>query len=99
MILHEEYKIEPHSSLWFSSTCAVVRTNRNQFFHFYQQNKPALAKTNFSANSDILVIIGKYFSNQPNVPMTNKDVYRLPETYFCDFKRAAISVFDKQISS
>ncbi|XP_047140024.2 probable RNA-directed DNA polymerase from transposon BS [Hydra vulgaris] len=32
------FQVKPHSSPWFSSHCAVAISNRNRYFHIYQQN-------------------------------------------------------------
>ena len=38
-ILHHVYQVKPHSSPWFSDTCAAVIAHRNHYFRLYQQNK------------------------------------------------------------
>jgi len=32
------FQVKPHSSPWFSSHCAAAISNRNHYFHIYQQN-------------------------------------------------------------
>ena len=38
-IPHCKYQVKPHSSPWFSATCATAIVHRNHFFRLYQQNK------------------------------------------------------------
>ena len=38
-IRHRKYQVKPHSSPWFSVSCAAVIVHRNHIFRLYQQNK------------------------------------------------------------
>ena len=38
-IPHREYKVKPHSSLWFSATCAAAIVHRNDFFSCVPRTK------------------------------------------------------------
>ena len=37
-ITHRKYQLKPHSSPWFSASCAAAIVHRNHFFHLYQEN-------------------------------------------------------------
>ena len=43
-IPHRKYKIKPHSSPWFSATCAAAIVLKNHFFRLCQQNKSSESK-------------------------------------------------------
>ena len=42
-----EPQVKPHSSLWFSATCAAAIVHRHHFFHLYQQDKSSDSKVKF----------------------------------------------------
>ena len=46
-IPHRKYQVKPHSSPWFSATCAAAIVHRNHFFRLYQQNKSSESKVKF----------------------------------------------------
>ena len=46
-IPHCKYQVKPHSSPWFSATCAAAVVRRNHFSHLYQQNKSSESKGKF----------------------------------------------------
>ena len=46
-IPHRKYQVKPHSSPWFSASCAVAIVHRNQFFHLYQNDKSSDSKVKF----------------------------------------------------
>ena len=46
-IPHCKYQFKPHSSPWFSATCAAAVVRRNHFSHLYQQNKSSESKEKF----------------------------------------------------
>ena len=41
-ILHHKYQVKPHSSPWFSATCATAITNRNYFRNKFSKPKVKL---------------------------------------------------------
>ena len=41
---HYKYQVKPHSSLWFSASCAPAIVHRNHFFCLCQQNKSSESK-------------------------------------------------------
>ena len=47
-----KYQVKPHSSPWFSATCAAAIVHRNHFFCLYQQNKSAESKAKFRQASN-----------------------------------------------
>ena len=51
-ISHRKYQLKPHSSPWFSATCATDIAERNHFFCFYQQNKSPKSKIKFRQASN-----------------------------------------------
>ena len=51
-IPHRKYQVRPHSSPWFSATCAAAIVHRNNFFCLYQQNKPSKSKVKFRQASN-----------------------------------------------
>ena len=51
-IPHCEYQVKPHSSPWFSAVCPAAIAQRNNFFRFYQQNKPSASKVKFRQPSN-----------------------------------------------
>ena len=51
-IPHCTYQVKPHSSPWFSATCAAAIVHRNHFFHLYQQNKSSESKVKFRQASN-----------------------------------------------
>ena len=44
-IPHRKHQVKPHSSPWFSATCAAAIVHRDHFFHLYQQNKYSEVQT------------------------------------------------------
>ena len=38
-ITHRKYQLKPHSSPWFSASCAAAIVHRNHFFCLYQKDK------------------------------------------------------------
>ena len=46
-IPHGKYQVKPHSSLWFSATCAAFIVHRSHFFRLYQKDKPSDSKVKF----------------------------------------------------
>ena len=51
-IPHCKYQVKPHSSPWFSATCAAAIAHRNHFFCLYQENKSSESKVNLRQASD-----------------------------------------------
>ena len=64
-IPHRKYQVKPHSSPWFSATCAAAIVHRNHFFRLYQQNKSSESKVKFRQASNLV----------------NKRVHHFPETW------------------
>ena len=52
-IPHRKYQVTPHSSPWFSVTCAAAIVHRNYFFRLHQQNKSSESKVKFRQVSNI----------------------------------------------
>ena len=51
-IPYHKYHVKPHSSPWFSTTCATAMVDRNHFFCLYQQNKSSESKVKFWHDSN-----------------------------------------------
>ena len=46
-IRHRKYQVKPHSSPWFSASCAAAIVHRNHFFRLYQREKSSDSKVKF----------------------------------------------------
>ena len=46
-IPHRKYQVKPHSSPWFSASCAAAIVHRNHFFHLHQKDKSSESKVKF----------------------------------------------------
>ena len=51
-ITHRKYQVKPHSSPWFSATCAAAIVHRNHFFCLYQREKSSDSKVKFRQTSN-----------------------------------------------
>ena len=51
-IPHRKYKVEPHSSPWFSAVCAAATVHRNHFFRLYQKEKSSDSTAKFRQASN-----------------------------------------------
>ena len=51
-IPHRKYQVKPHSSPWFSASCATAIVHRNHFFHLYQKDKSSDAIVKFRQASN-----------------------------------------------
>ena len=51
-ILHKKHQVKPHSSPWFSSSCAAAIVHRNHFFCLYQKDKSSDSKVKFRQASN-----------------------------------------------
>ena len=51
-ITHRNYQVKPHSSPWFSATCAAAIVHRNHFFRFYQSEKSSDFMVRFRQTSN-----------------------------------------------
>ena len=49
---HRKYHVKPHSSPWFSATCATAIVHRNHFFRLYQKEKSSDSKVKFRQASN-----------------------------------------------
>ena len=46
------YRVNPHTSPWFSAACTTAIVHRNQFFHLYQQKKSSESTAKFRQASN-----------------------------------------------
>ena len=51
-IPNHKYQVKPHSSPWFSPSCAAAIAHRNHFFHLYQRDKSAGSRALFRQASN-----------------------------------------------
>ena len=51
-IPHRKYQVKPHSSPWFSASCAAAIVHRNHFFRLYQREKSSDSKVKFRQASN-----------------------------------------------
>ena len=51
-ISHRRYQVKPHSSSWFSASCAVAIVHRNHCFRLRKQNKSSESKAKFRQASN-----------------------------------------------
>ena len=51
-IPHRKYQVKPHSSPWFSASCAAAIVHRNHSFRLYQKDKPSNSKVTFRQASN-----------------------------------------------
>ena len=51
-IPYRKYQVKPHSSPWFSATCAAAIAYRNHLFCQYQKNKFSDSKVKFKQASN-----------------------------------------------
>ena len=51
-IPHRKYQVKPHSSPWFSASCAAAIVHRNHYFRLYQKNKSSDSKVKFGQTSN-----------------------------------------------
>ena len=51
-IPHRKYQVQPHSSPWFSASCAAVIVHRNHCFRLYQREKSSDSKVKFRQASN-----------------------------------------------
>ena len=51
-IPHRKYQVKPHSSPWFSASCAAAIVHRNHFFRLYQKDESSDSKVKFRQASD-----------------------------------------------
>ena len=51
-IPHRKHQVKPHSSPWFSASCAAAIVHRNHFFRLYQKDKSSDSKVKFRQASN-----------------------------------------------
>ena len=51
-IPHRKYQVKPHSSPWFSASCAAAIVHGNHFFHLYKKDKSSDSKIKFRQASN-----------------------------------------------
>ena len=49
---HRKYQVKPHSSAWFSASCAAAIIQRNHFFRLYQKDESSDFKVKFRQASN-----------------------------------------------
>ena len=77
-IPHRKYHAKPHSSPWFSASCAAVIVHRNHFFHLCQKDKSSNSKVKFRQASNHF----KSVLEAAKLAYANKTrVHSFPETW------------------
>ena len=96
-IPHRKSQVKPHSSPWFSASCAAAIVHRNNFFHLYQEDKSSDFKVKFRQASNcckmVLEAAKLAYANKTKESITSKKLG------FHDFWRIASSVLNKDISA
>ena len=76
-ITHRKYQLKPHSSPWFSASCAAAIVHRNHFFCLYQKDKSSDSKVKFRQGSSHC----KRVLEADKLAYKNKIVHYFPETW------------------
>ena len=91
-IPHRKYKVKPHSSQWFSASCAAAIVHRNHFLRLFQKDKSA-SKVKFRQASNcckrVLEAAKLAYFNKAKEPITSQKVRS------CNFWQIANSVLNK----
>ena len=95
-IPHRKYQVKPHSSPWFSASCAVAIVHRNHFCRLYQKDKISYSKVNFRQASNrckrVLESAKLAYANK-----TKESIFS-QKRGCCDFWRITNSVLNKSKS-
>ena len=87
----------PHSSPWFSASCAAAIVHRNHFFHLYQKDKSSDSKVKFRQASNsckrVLEAAKLAYANKTKESITSQKLGS------CDFWQIANSVLNKDKSA
>ena len=90
---HRKYQVKPHSSRWFSASCAAAIVHRNHFFCLYQKDKSSDSKVKFRQASNcckrVLEAAKLAYANKTKQSITSQ------KHGSCDFWQTANSVFNK----
>ena len=82
-IPHRKYQAKPHSSPWFSASCAAVIVHRNHFLHLYQKVKSSDSKAKFKQASNhckrVLEAVKLAYANKTKESITSQKLSS------CDF--------------
>ena len=91
--LIKKYQIKPHSSPWFSASCAAAIVHRNHFFCLHQNNKSSDSKVKFRQASNycerVLEAAKLAYANKTEVSITSQKLSS------CNFWRIANSVLNE----
>ena len=92
-ITHRKYQVKPHSSPWFSASCAAAIIQRNHFFRLYQKDKSSDSKVKFRQASNrckkVLEVAKLAYANKTKESIISQ---RLGSRDFC---RIANSLLNK----
>ena len=92
-IPHRKYQVKPHSSPWFSASCAAAIVHRNHFFRLYQKDKSSDFKVKFRQASNrckrVLEASKLAYANKTKKSITSQKLGSR------DFWRIANSVLNK----
>ena len=91
-IPHRKYQVKPHSSPWFSASCAAVIVYRNHFFHLYQMDKSSDSKVKFRQASNhckrVLEAAKLAYANKTNKSITFQ---KLGSSYFWQIANSVLN--------
>ena len=102
-IPHIKYQVNPHSSLWFSATCAAFIVHRSHFFRLYQKDKPSDSKVKFRQASNrckkVPEAVKRAYANKAKESITSQklgchDFWRIANSVLSKGKSAILPLFN-----
>ena len=95
-IPHRKYQVKPHSSPWFSATCAAAIVHRNHFFRLYQKDKSSESKVEFrqASNRCKLAYANKTKESITSQKLDSGDFWRLANSALNKGKYAIPPLFN-----
>ena len=102
-IPHRKYWVKPHSSPWFSASCAAATVHRNHFFRLYQKDKSSDSKVQFRQASNrckrVLEAAKLAYANNTNESTTpqklgSRDFWQIANSVLNQVKSAIPPLFN-----
>ena len=102
-IPHRKYQAKPHSSPWFSASCAAAIVHRNHFFRLHQQNKSSECKVKFRHASNhckrVLEAAKLTYATKTKESITShklgsRDLWRIANSVLNKGKSAILTLFN-----
>ena len=103
-IPYRKYQVKPHSSPWFSASCATAIIHRNHFFRLYQKDKSSDSKVKFRQASNrckrVLEAAKLAYANKTKESITSqklgsRDFWQIPNSVWNKGKSAIHPLFNK----